>query len=200
MRGKGLPAVRLATSVLGCFREVAHDRPALADVQAALSTTVERLASPEDFVTAVLIELDGECGRVLSCGHPPPLLLRDGAVSELEIADPDLPLGLGSAGRTAPTPFQMSPGTRMLLHTDGLLEGRDAAGRFFPAQEHLRALAGVPAQECLDGLLQRLADHCGGHIGDDVALLLVDLPAVPATALPPQQTATGELGVPGAAR
>jgi sigma-B regulation protein RsbU (phosphoserine phosphatase) len=200
VRGKGLPAVRLAAAVLGCFREVAYDRPALADVQAALSTTVERLASPEDFVTAVLVELDGECGRILSCGHPAPLLLHDGDVSVLEVDDPDLPLGLGSAGRTAPTTFAMSPGTRMLLHTDGLLEGRDAAGRFFPAEEHLRDLADASPPECLDGLLRRLADHCGGQIGDDVALLLVDLPAVPAPAPAAGSTPTDELPVPGAAR
>ena len=201
VRGKGLPAVRLATAVLGCFREVAHDRPSLAEVQAALSATVQRLASPEDFVTAVLIELDGESGRVLSCGHPPPLLVRDGEVSELEMADPDLPLGLGPAERAAPTPFLVPPGTRMLLHTDGLLEGRDAAGTFFPVQQHLRALAGASPQECLDGLLQRLAEHCGGHIGDDVALLLVDRPAVPAPAPPDGQTpGAQEPSSPAAAR
>ena len=180
VRGKGLPAVRLATAVLGCFREVAYDRPALAEVQSALNTAVERLAAPEDFVTALVIELDGEYGQLLSCGHPPPLLLRGGEVSTMEVQEAALPLGLGAGGAAGGTPFVLEPGARILLHTDGLLEARDGSGTFFPVEEHLRALAEAPLDECLDALLQRLADHCGGQIGDDVALLLVERAAVPA--------------------
>jgi sigma-B regulation protein RsbU (phosphoserine phosphatase) len=182
VRGKGLPAVRLATAVLGCFREVAYDRPALADVRSALNTAVERLAAPEDFVTALVIELDGESGRILSCGHPPPLLVRDGEVSTLEVDEASLPLGLGAADSAEAAPFVLHAGSRMLLHTDGLLEARDADGHFFRVEEHLRALAEEPPEACLDGLLQRLRDHCGGCIGDDVALLLVERAAVPAPA------------------
>jgi hypothetical protein len=40
---------------------------------------------------------------VVSCGHPPPLLLRDGRVSEPGL-DPSPPLGLGDAVRVGQQP------------------------------------------------------------------------------------------------
>lgn len=63
---------------------------------------------------------------------------------------------------------------RMLLHTDGLLEARDEQGRFFPASRELTRLSKSSADDCLDALLERLTAFCGGHISDDVALLLVE--------------------------
>ena len=173
VRGKGLDAVRLASAVLGCFREVAHTRSDLGGVHEALEATVSRIAGPEDFVTAALVELTPTGGSILSCGHPPPILVVDRQASFVPVREPMLPLGLavecGSANH-----FPFPPGARLLLHTDGLLEGRDAAGRFFPVLEQVDVLCEDDVDHCLDGLLERLREHVGGHIGDDVALLLVE--------------------------
>ena len=173
VRGKGLDAVRLASAVLGCFREVAHTRPDLGGVHEALEATVTRIAGPEDFVTVALVELTGEGGSILSCGHPAPILVLDGRASLVPIDKPVLPLGL-AIERGYPNPFPFPPGARLLLHTDGLLEGRDEDGRFFPVLEQVDALCDGDVDVCLDGLLLRLRDHVGGNIGDDVALLLVE--------------------------
>lgn len=172
VRGKGLGAVRLAAAVLGCFREVAHTRADLVGVHEALEATVRRIASPEDFVTVALVELAGDSGVLLSCGHPPPILITDGHAERLPVHEPLEPLGLGSPGGST-TPFPFPEGARLLLHTDGLLEARNARGTFFPALEQVDALCDADLDRCLDQLLERLTDHCEGHIDDDVALLLV---------------------------
>jgi sigma-B regulation protein RsbU (phosphoserine phosphatase) len=183
VRGKGLPAVRMTSAVLGCFREVAHTREDLVGLHEALEATVRRVAGPEDFVTATLVELrpDGS-GAVLSAGHPAPLLVTGGQVTPLPLAATELPLGLGTgSGDVAVERFRFDSGTRMLLHTDGLLEARDEQGRFFPASHQLEQLCDGSADACLDELLERLSAFCGGHISDDVALLLVERSsAVPA--------------------
>ena len=194
VRGKGLAAVRLASAVLGCFREVAHTRPDLAGVHEALEATVRRIAAPEDFVTVVLVELAEDTACALACGHPAPLLIHEGKVSTVPVEDAGLPLGLGS-GSTATGSFSFPPGARLLLHTDGLLEGRDSAGRFFPVVEQVGTLCNDDVDACLDGLLERLRDHCGGHISDDVALLLVQKEAVPS-----QPEAPPEVGEPAVGR
>ena len=78
VRGKGLGAVELATDVLGMFREQAHDADTLAELAARLDTGLGRnLARHEEFVTALLVEIDPESGKtsVFNCGHPPPLLI-----------------------------------------------------------------------------------------------------------------------------
>jgi hypothetical protein len=57
VRGKGLDAVRLAGVVLGSFRDAAQDRADLRQVAAALDRSVTRAIGPEDFVTAVLVQV-----------------------------------------------------------------------------------------------------------------------------------------------
>ena len=173
VRGKGLGAVRMASAVLGSFRELAHTCPCLPELHRALDAAVARLAGPEDFVTAVLVELDSGQGRALALGHPAPVLLHDEQVRRLHLEEVGMPLGLGGSS-PRPTPLVLPPGARLLLHTDGLHESRDADGRFFPVEQHLAALADRPPQELLDALLDRLRRHCGGGFGDDVALLLLE--------------------------
>ena len=173
VRGKGLDAVRLASAVLGCFREVAHTRDDLAGVHEALEATVQRIAGPEDFVTAALVEVTPTGTRILSCGHPAPLLVVDGVASLVPVEDFTLPLGLSPVAVKA-NEFSFPPGARLLLHTDGLLEARNDRGEFFPALEQVDVLCDGDLDQCLDRLLERLTAHSGGHIGDDVALLLVE--------------------------
>jgi len=175
-RGKGLDAVQLTSVVLGAFRVGAHTLEDPADVVRLMADATARAAGPEDFVTAVLLELRGSRVTVLNCGHPPPLLLGRAGGAELLTTPPTTPLGL------APDPTAVSrswaPGDRLLLYTDGLVEARDAAGRFFPlgrAAELCRpARSGLDA--CLDGLLSAAQAHAGGHLGDDLALVLVERP------------------------
>jgi hypothetical protein len=135
VRGKGLDAVRLAASALGAFREAVHREDDLQRVAAAMHDAVRRDAGPEDFVTAVLVEVRGEVVRMLGCGHPHPLRLRAGEVRELELPEA-LPLGLGAPGPAVAVDVQ--PGDRVLLFTDGAVEAR-RAGRFFPLQEAVRS-------------------------------------------------------------
>ena len=174
VRGKGLPAVRLASAVLGSFREAAQSHADLKDVQRSLDAAVSRLASPEDFVTALLVELQGPTGRILSCGHPMPLMSACGVVTTVDANALDFPLGFGSDAAVQPAALPVPPGTRLLLHTDGLLEARSRDGTFFPAERHFADLMAVPLPEVLDALLSRLSEHCSGGVDDDVGLLLVE--------------------------
>jgi hypothetical protein len=98
VRSKGLDAVRLAGVVLGSFRDAAQDHPDLAQVTAALDRSVTRAIGPEDFVTAVLVQVLGDGSAiVVNCGHPAPLLVRAGQATELDPPEPAPPLGLGRA-------------------------------------------------------------------------------------------------------
>ena len=192
VRGKGLPAVRLASAVLGCFREVAHSRRDLPAVHEALEATVRRVAGPEEFVTAILLEITERGASLLPCGHPAPVLVHGPDVHELPLTDPGLPLGLGDRAAT-PTELAFPAGARLLLYTDGLLEGRNDSGAFFPMLAQVDALCRDGAEACADQLLDRLRGHCGGHIADDVALLVVDRnPRIEPPYRPPAGTSRAE--------
>lgn len=181
VQGHGLTAVGTVVALLGAFREAVLDDPELTGVAARLDRRLAADAAadstprPELFATAVLLEFPPglDLVRIVSCGHPPVLLLRDFAVSEIEV-DPGPPLGLGLPGAGWPpvAEFPLLPGDRLLAHTDGVTEARDAAGYFYPLATRVPVLAGDPAG-LVPAVWRDLAAFTGGGPGDDVALLLL---------------------------
>ncbi|MFC7309706.1 PP2C family protein-serine/threonine phosphatase [Streptomyces monticola] len=183
VQGHGLAAVGTVAALLGAFREAVLDEPSLEGVAAKLDrrlvTDSADVQHAELFATAVLLEFppDTSVVRMLSCGHPPPLLLRGGAVTEPE-PESGPPLGLGLAHYAAPRELVLAlePGDRLLAHTDGVTEARDATGSCYPL---VRRLAALPL-EVREGEPAVLADavwrdlRCfAGEVGDDVALLVL---------------------------
>ncbi|MDX3074169.1 PP2C family protein-serine/threonine phosphatase [Streptomyces sp. MI02-7b] len=190
VRGKGLPAIEDASAVLGAFREASQHFRTLPELAAALERSVRRhlseltadtLDSGERFITALLIELpdDEEVARVVSCGHPPPLLRQGSQVTLLPVARPAPPLGLAAE---SPDAFCLDtvafgPGDTLLLYTDGLAEARDSAGEFFPVLDR----AGTWTWECPSRLVQHVSLDVDRHAGkknlqDDLALVAVHHP------------------------
>jgi phosphoserine phosphatase RsbU/P len=175
-KGNGLPAVRLASVAATSFRD-ACARPGLSlpEVARAVDLSVTRAAGEEDFVTAVFAELDpGGWVQLVLCGHPPPFrLTADGELESLAPVMFATPLGLHPDLHLST--FSVRDGDRLLFFTDGLLEARDRAGRFFRLEEHLPALRRPGLQSAVDELLDELRAHTRYRLEDDVAVLLVEL-------------------------
>jgi phosphoserine phosphatase RsbU/P len=180
-RGKGLPAVRLASVAMTSFRD-ACARPGLSlpEIARVVDRSVTRAAAEEDFVTAVFAELDpGGWLQLVTCGHPPPLrLAADGDLRALTPRAFATPLGLHPDMQAST--FSVSAGDRVLFYTDGLLEARDRAGRYFRLEDCLDTLRHPDLQAAVDGVLDRLLAHAGGQLDDDVALLLLEATSPPA--------------------
>jgi phosphoserine phosphatase RsbU/P len=174
-RGKGLPAVRLASVAMTSFRDAcAQPNLSLSEIARVVDRSVTRAAGEEDFVTAVFAELD-PLGwlQLVVCGHPPPLrLTTDGGLQALTPRAYATPLGLHPD--LQPSTFSVSPGDRLVFYTDGLLEARDRAGRYFRLEDCADVLRHPDLQTAADGLLSRLLAHTGRKLDDDVALLLLE--------------------------
>ncbi|NHC46712.1 serine/threonine-protein phosphatase [Motilibacter sp. K478] len=174
VRGHGLDAVRLASTVLGAFRERADERASLTELATDLDRAVSRAADAEDFVTAVLLQVSGAELQVANAGHPDPLLLRDGVAVPLPPSGPTPPLGIGA--RPRPVRVRLEEGDRLLLHTDGVTEARrpsDAA--FFPLSRLVAPCLGSGTlEQGLAGLRAALIEWAGGSLSDDVTLLAVE--------------------------
>lgn len=147
VQGHGLAAVATVSSLLGAFREAVLDQPDLESLAGRLDRRLvvdsARDATAELFATAVLVEFtpDADAVRVVACGHPPPVLLRDGAAVEVDVV-PWTPLGLGLAGASlTAVRLPLRPGDRLFIASDGVSEARDADGVFYPLLDRLPALA-----------------------------------------------------------
>ncbi|KAB8197423.1 SpoIIE family protein phosphatase [Nonomuraea phyllanthi] len=177
VQGKGLEAVETAALVLGAFREAAHDEPDLAGVSSRLERALNRRLEGEEFVTAVLVEsaADGTL-TLLNYGHPPPLLVHaDGSVAFLEPGEFAPPLGLAELGADRPAGHRVpfGPDDQLLLYTDGVIEARDPAGRFYPLAERAYLLKAHDPETALEALRLDLLAHVATPLHDDVAMLLL---------------------------
>ena len=175
-RGKGLPAVRLASVAATSFRDAcAQPGLSLTEIARVVDLSVTRAAGAEDFVTAVFAELDPHGWiQLVICGHPPPLrLTADGGLEALAPAAFATPLGMHPDLRLST--FSVRTGDRLLFFTDGLLEARDRAGRLFRLDQQLDALRLPGLQDAVDELLDRLRAHTRHRLDDDIAVLLAEL-------------------------
>jgi serine phosphatase RsbU (regulator of sigma subunit) len=171
VRGKGLDAVRTAATALGAFRQSGYKEPDVAAVARALDDVIGRVVEDEEFTTALMAEFsDGEV-TFANCGHHPPYLIRRSKGVLLDTGPTTPPLGLGaSPGLSVHT---VVPGDRLLFYTDGLVEARNRKDEFFPVERHLEQLGSGDLQAALEVLVEELRQYVGGHIRDDVALVLV---------------------------
>ena len=157
MQGKGLAAVQTASVVLGAFREAAYDAPDLAAIAARIELSLERQAADEEFVTAVLAQVQdgGPAIEILNCGHPAPLLLSGGAAGFIDPVEPGLPLGLAQlcvSTRETRT-IDLALGEGILFYTDLYRRNQRGTGQ----------VRGVLPARPLPRVLRRLGSgYCAG--------------------------------------
>ncbi|MFI5763143.1 PP2C family protein-serine/threonine phosphatase [Streptomyces sp. NPDC051563] len=179
VQGKGLEAVETAATVLGAFREAAHDEAGLPGVGARLERTVQRSleGDGEKFVTALLAEITEAGGVVfLNYGHPPAMLIRPGHPAAFpEPRQPAPPLGLTWGNAESPELYgvDFGPGDQLLLYTDGVSEARNAQGAFYPLGERGGILSDPDPQLALDALREDVVAYVGAPLHDDAAMLLL---------------------------
>ncbi|MFF2809797.1 PP2C family protein-serine/threonine phosphatase [Streptomyces sp. NPDC058000] len=189
VRGKGLAAIGEAAVLVGAFRGSAYRHLPLTAMVAHLGNSVHwNLAhAPEEdlesFVTALVLDVhdDDPAIEMVNCGHPPPLLLGDGWIRSLEVAEPAVPLGL-----TAPAEsdykvesFTFAPGEVLLLYTDGVIETRDRSGAFYPLTDRLAQWNEPDPAALVRRLHDDLLRYADGNLSDDVAMIAITRPPEP---------------------
>jgi serine phosphatase RsbU (regulator of sigma subunit)/anti-sigma regulatory factor (Ser/Thr protein kinase) len=171
--GRGLHAA----AVMGQLRATARAYAAMSgkppDVLRELDIAVGRLEQSQ-ITTAAFGVLDPQSGAltIASAGHLPPLVVTaDGTAAYLEV-EPGPPLGAGTPDYPELT-TTLSPGTMLLLFTDGLVEDR-----LRPVDEGLELLRKAASSATdPEGLCQRALIALGRDQAhdDDTAMLAVAL-------------------------
>lgn len=160
--GKGLRAAMAVSVVVGAVRTLVEVTDSPAEILSGLNRRLHGRLSG-GFATCVVLRADRD-GRlvVASAGHLAPLI--DGA--ELELPG-ELPLGIVAEATYEEHEFELRPGQRLTLMTDGVVEAQDAAGELF-GFERTAAGSGGHADE-----IARAAQEFGQQ--DDITVLTLAL-------------------------
>lgn len=125
-----------------------------------------------EFITACLAIMDCETGAVdlALAGHPPPVLMRDGRAVEREWPA-GLPLGVLADIGAVDIHFQLQPGDRMAIFTDGVVDSAFCGGNWSKAHSTvLDALVADDSPVRLTGSLQSVGSE---WVRDDTSAVFV---------------------------
>jgi PAS domain S-box-containing protein len=185
--GNGLHAAVTMGNMRQIIRGIAqvHASPAL---MLDAADRALRLEHPDRFVTAFVGVFDPVASTFAyaSAGHPPPMLRQpDGTIEFL--SDGGLPLGLRQIAKETGKTIALSPGSHLVLYTDGLTE---AARRPADGEAHLREILSAGTVLSAEHPAQALRDAIfdGVPAKDDVAILVMGIdPRVSAGATPERE-------------
>jgi serine phosphatase RsbU (regulator of sigma subunit) len=165
-------AAAAMSQIRNLLRGISHAvRKPPAKVLAALNDAMITL-NVDVFATAVLAQIESDNQLVWSnAGHPPPVLLAPDGTAHLLDPRAEPLLGVRHRRRGADHTAAFTPGTTIVLYTDGLIERRDG-DLDDGLRDLLAALAGrqdLTAEQLCDHLLATFT----GATEDDVVLCVV---------------------------
>ncbi len=141
-------------------------------LEALNQSLFDMLSAPGAFITGsyILLDLRSGHGRFASAGHPPCVVRpARGDVQMLERTGPAL--GLEATPSYSEREFELQAGDRLMLYTDGVLEGGPDSPAIGDLAEGMAAVS--DRADLLGGLFERAVRDVGGD-RDDITLLLLE--------------------------
>ncbi|MEV7990636.1 PP2C family protein-serine/threonine phosphatase [Streptomyces sp. NPDC086077] len=188
VKGKGLPAVDDAAALLAAFRGAPHKALTLPQLVAHLEVGMRAHFEDaelregdvsERFLTLLILEIPDSSAEVhmINCGHPPLYLVSRAGARAVPPGIPSPPIGLNSvhARDYAVDTFMLDQHSTILLYTDGAMEARDTAGRFYDLHGRIVSWRHAGPGDLIRHVLDGLAEHVGGEmrLDDDIALVAI---------------------------
>jgi sigma-B regulation protein RsbU (phosphoserine phosphatase) len=154
--------------------------PPAADAVAALvgqlNRQLYRQITKGRFATFFCGLYDDDTGELTytNAGHPPPMILRDGALHRLEKGG--VVLGIFPGARYQQETVSLQPGDLFLLFTDGITEPENSYGEEF-GEQRLLALIGRnahrPAAEIVEAVMSAVREWTGSpELQDDMTVVV----------------------------
>jgi serine phosphatase RsbU (regulator of sigma subunit) len=174
--GKGLGAALLTTMLQGALSGLTMGADPV-KVFNHINRFLCRHAEVGRYAT-MFIGLLGEDGMLeyIKAGHPSPLLLRQGNVSEL-YTEGSFPVGLIPEAEYTSARLQLEPEDTLVLFSDGVTEAENSAHELFEVSGLSQVLAGrkdVPVEELQQSVFDAVRDFTkGAEQSDDITLLVV---------------------------
>lgn len=181
--GHGVAAALLASLFSGLFKTFAPGTQSPAELLKTLNEALYNKIPDFRFVTAFYYIYDA-ASQVLtyaSAGHPPGFIVRSQTQEIFPMEFSGFVLGpfIKKSLLFQDTSFELIPGDRVILYTDGILETKNYQGKIF-GHESLRTLFLNHAQMPVDKMIEQVCaevlafsaeGEVPGHFEDDITLL-----------------------------
>lgn len=176
--GHGLNASSLGALTVTALRNARRAGLSVADRVSHADRAVQQQFGGSQFVTAFCLDIDLHTSSAVAvnAGHPKPWRIRDGQAAPVEL-DVQLPIGLFETVRYTAQPFELEPGDRLALVSDGVLEATPHEGEQFGEarlEAALLATATDPPSEAVRRMVHALLDYQHGDLRDDATVLVLD--------------------------
>jgi sigma-B regulation protein RsbU (phosphoserine phosphatase) len=176
--GKGVPSAMLMSVVHSLFRMVSRTEESPSKILSMLNGELCRGNDSNMFVTFFVGCLDLYSGELEygNAGHDKPFLLAKDIT--LMPAKANLPLGVFPDTHYEEQSCTLSPGTTLLLYTDGLTEAKNEQRELFSRQRVLDVLARNAGKKDCRRLLETMGKAARGFMGqapqsDDLTMLAI---------------------------
>jgi serine phosphatase RsbU (regulator of sigma subunit) len=173
--GHGVGAALTATLCVGGLRNARNAGASLLEQVASTNRALADHAAAnghEDFVTGVIGRVDLRTGSAefVNAGHVLPYLVRESGPVPLDLPA-HIPLGLYGDTVYRSSRFDLQPGDRLVLLTDGMIERNAVGVDFAAAIAQTRALH---PREAVRALADRVLLETSGQLKDDATVMCLD--------------------------
>jgi serine phosphatase RsbU (regulator of sigma subunit) len=175
--GEGVAAASLSTLATNAIRNARRAGLGIVDQAMLADAALYAHHKGASYVSVLLTEIDLPTGRmsVVDTGSPVLCLVRGDTMRDLQLDRHD-PLGMFDGSRYAAQEFQLEPGDRLVLVSDGV-HAAIAGGRRY-GEHDLRRLIGrsrnMPPIDVVRTLVGELRTFVAGDLADDAAAVCLD--------------------------
>jgi serine phosphatase RsbU (regulator of sigma subunit) len=170
--GHDLHSALLATVLVGALRNARRGGAGLAEQAHCADSALAEYGQGHATGQLLRVSLHDGSARLVNAGHPWPLRMRDGQVEELQCAvDPPFGLALPERPPYRVQEVDLRPHDRLVMFTDGMLEGAAATADLPAVLRRTRHLHPRETALALTGAVMEATD---GRLEDDATVLCLD--------------------------
>ncbi|MFD6925751.1 PP2C family protein-serine/threonine phosphatase [Streptomyces sp. NPDC059944] len=174
--GEGMEASLLTNLAVNALRNARRAGIGLADQAALADQAVHAHYRGRCYLSSLMFDFDLISGQVhvVDAGSPQVLRLRNGTLEHVTF-DSQLPLGMFEETDYAAQTFQVEPGDRLVLVSDGVYEAFSPNGESYGHAALTRAIMStrlLPPADVPRAVLRELTGHRGQAVPTDDALVL----------------------------
>lgn len=181
--GKGVPAALLMAITIAAFRAIGKKGHDIAEIASRVNNTFCRSNDDLMFVTLVVGKLNLETGHVTFCnaGHNPMVLIDDNGGASFIKCKPNLACGVLEGFRYEEEYFDMKPGYRLLVYSDGITEAEDTVKNQYGEPRLLEWASNCSStcsdKEAVNSLAESVQEFvAGAEPNDDRTILSLSFP------------------------